>query len=81
MMAVLEDFKEIQAKMQAQLENVMSTQSMLEAENSELKMRLKSAEVKARKLDEQLKFANKNRFGDKRQETSTQEISKKQERD
>lgn len=67
MMAVLEDFKEIQTQMQAQLENVMSAQSMLEAENSELKMNLKSAEAKARKLAEQLKFSNKNRFGDKRQ--------------
>lgn len=67
MLAVLEDFKEVHAKMQAQLDEVMSTQSTLVAENSDLKTRLKSAETKARKLDEQLKFANKNRFGDKRQ--------------
>lgn len=66
---VLDDFKEIQNKMQTQLESVMSSQSKLEAENSELNKKLKSAEARSRKLEEQLKYARKNRFGDKKQNT------------
>lgn len=68
----------MQTRIQSLLDDVQSKQSELVSENSELRKKLRSSEAEVKRLNEQLKFANKNRFGDKRQkprkESSGQDV-------
>ena len=66
--AVLQDFLDKQKEYDerlSQLDNVLSKVSSLESSLKEKERKLKSAELKVADLSAKLKFAEKNRFGDK----------------
>ena len=66
--AVLQDFLDKQKEYDerlSQLDNVLSKVSSLESSLKEKDRKLKSAELKVADLSAKLKFAEKNRFGDK----------------
>lgn len=66
--AVLQDFLDKQKEYDerlSKLDNVLSKVSSLESSLKEKERKLKSAELKVADLTAKLKFAEKNRFGDK----------------
>lgn len=64
---VLEDFLKTQQQMLDKIASLESGQKALQDSLDEETRKRKAAERKAQRLDEQLKYANANRFGDKRQ--------------
>ena len=83
----VEEFQGIHNDVVASLEELKRSVSEIRAENADMKKELreeisrrKSAEARARKLDQQLKYAQKNMFGDKRQKARKDE-SKKEDSD
>lgn len=64
---VLEDFLKTQQEMQKSMAALQADQQKLLSRLDEETRKRKAAERKAQRLDEQLKYANANRFGDKRQ--------------
>ena len=64
---VLEDFLKAQQQMQEEMAVLRSCQEKLQSLLDEETRKRKSAERKAQRLDERLKHANADRFGDKRQ--------------
>lgn len=71
--AVLQDFLEKQKEYEgrlAKLDSVLSDVEELKVALKEKERKLKSAERKVADLTAKLKFADKNRFGDKRQATT-----------
>lgn len=80
MMAVLEDFKTEQKALEERFSKLESRQSSVDTELAKTKSvladerkRRQAAESEARRLKEQLKFAQKNKFGDKRQKARIKE--------
>ena len=76
---VLEDFLKTQQQMLDKIASLESGQKALQDSLDEETRKRKSAERKAQRLDEQLKYANANRFGDKRQKVRT-DFDKSEER-
>ena len=76
---VLEDFLKTQQQMLDKIASLESGQKALQDSLDEETRKRKAAERKAQRLDEQLKYANANRFGDKRQKVRT-DIDKSEER-
>ena len=64
---VLEDFLTTQQQMLDKIASLESGQKALQNSLDEETCKRKAAERKAQRLDERLKYANANRFGDKRQ--------------
>ena len=64
---VLEDFLKMQQEMREEMAALKDGQEKLQSRLDEETHKRKAAERKAQRLDEQLKYANANRFGDKRQ--------------
>ena len=64
---VLEDFLKMQQEMREEMAALKDGQEKLQSRLDEETRKRKAAERKAQRLDEQLKYANANRFGDKRQ--------------
>lgn len=64
---VLEDFLKTQQEMQKSMAALQADQEKLLSRLDEETRKRKAAERKAQRLDERLKYANANRFGDKRQ--------------
>ena len=64
---VLEDFMKTQQQMLDKIASLESGQKALQNSLDEETRKRKAAERKAQRLDERLKYANSNRFGDKRQ--------------
>ena len=64
---VLEDFLKAQQQMLEKIASLESGQKALQNSLDEETRKRKAAERKAQRLDERLKYANSNRFGDKRQ--------------
>ena len=82
--AVLQDFLDKQKEYDerlSKLNEVLSKVSFLEKSLKEKERKLKSAERKVADLTVKLKFADKNRFGDKRQKEKTWESTKAEESD
>ena len=82
--AVLQDFLDKQKEYDerlSKLDDVLSKVSSLESSLKEKERKLKSAERKVADLTAKLKFADKNRFGDKRQKVKTGESTKAEESD
>ena len=67
MVLVLEDFLKNQQEMQNSMAALQADQERLLSRLDEETRKRKAAERKAQRLDERLKYANANRFGDKRQ--------------
>ena len=67
---VLEDFLKAQQQMQEEMAVLRSCQEKLQSLLDEETRKRKSAERKAQRLDERLKHANADRFGDKRQKVT-----------
>ena len=67
MVLVLEDFLKNQQEMQKSMAALQADQERLLSRLDEETRKRKAAERKAQRLDERLKYANANRFGDKRQ--------------
>ena len=67
MKLVLEDFMDKMKGLEEQMASMQSKQSDLENRLSEERKLRKSAERKAKSLQEKLDFANQERFGDRRQ--------------
>lgn len=67
MQLVLEDFLKAQQQMQEEMASLRSGQEKLQSQLDEETRKRKAAERKAQRLDECLKYANANLFGDKRQ--------------
>ena len=63
----VEEFQGIHDKVLEQLAGLKNDIAGIKTELHEERRKRKSAEAKARKLDQQLKYAQKNKFGDKRQ--------------
>lgn len=63
----VEEFQGIHNDVVASLEELKKNVSEIKAELHEERRKRKNAEARARKLDQQLKYAKKNTFGDKRQ--------------
>ena len=76
---VLEDFLKTQQQMLDKIASLESGQKALQDSLDEETRKRKAAERKAQRLDEQLKYANANRFGDKRQKVRT-DFDKSEER-
>lgn len=76
---VLEDFLKTQQQMLDKIASLESEQKALQDSLDEETRKRKAAERKAQRLDEQLKYANANRFGDKRQKVRT-DFDKSEER-
>lgn len=72
----VEKFQGIHNDIVASLEELKKNVSEIKAELHEERRRRKSAEAKARKLDQQLKYAQKNKFGNKRQNARNESDSK-----
>ena len=72
----VEKFQGIHNDIVASLEDLKKNVSEIKAELHEERRRRKSAEAKARKLDQQLKYAQKNKFGNKRQNARKESDSK-----
>ena len=84
MKLVLQDFLDKQKDYDerlAKLDEVLSKVSSLESSLKEKDRKLKSAERKVADLSAKLKFADKNRFGDKRQKVKKAEPAKAEESD
>lgn len=64
---VLEDFLKAQQQMLEKIASLESGQKALQNSLDEETRKRKAAERKVQRLDERLKYANSNRFGDKRQ--------------
>lgn len=64
---VLEDFLKTQQEMRESMSALQANQEKLQSRLDEEIRKRKVAERKAQRLDERLKYANANRFGDKRQ--------------
>lgn len=67
MQLVLEDFMAGQKELEAQMASLMSEQSAIKVALMEERKKRKSAECKAKSLQEKLDYANRERFGDRRQ--------------
>ena len=67
MKMAVEEFQSIHDGVAESLANLQKEMSELRSELSSERSKRKAAETRARKLDQQLKYAQKNRFGDKRQ--------------
>ena len=76
---VLEDFLKTQQQMLDKIASLESGQKALQDSLDEETRKRKAAERKAQRLNEQLKYANANRFGDKRQKVRT-DFDKSEER-
>lgn len=63
----VEEFQSVHDGVAASLANLQQEMAEIKGELSSERSRRKAAEARARKLDQQLKYARKNRFGDKRQ--------------
>ncbi|MCI7017618.1 MAG: transposase [Prevotella sp.] len=63
----VEEFQSTFDSVSASLESLKKEMEEIKAELSEERSKRKKAEAKSRKLDQQLKYAQKNKFGDKRQ--------------
>lgn len=63
----VEEFQGIHNDVVASLEELKKNVLEIKAELHEERRKRKNAEARARKLDQQLKYAKKNTFGDKRQ--------------
>ena len=63
----VEEFQSTFDSVSASLESLKKEMKEIKAELREERSKRKKDEVKARKLDQQLKYAQKNKFGDKRQ--------------
>ena len=80
MKLVLEDFMAEMKELKTQMSSMQSRQSDLENQLSEERKLRKSAERKARSLQEKLDFANQNRFGDRRQRINSKAQQKSSDR-
>ena len=67
MRMAVEEFQSIHDRVSESLANLQKEMAEIKRELSSERSKRKAAESRARKLDQQLKFAQKNRFGDKRQ--------------
>ena len=63
----VEEFQSTFDSVSASLESIKKEMEDIKTELREERSKRKRAETKARKLDQQLKYAQKNKFGDKRQ--------------
>jgi len=72
---VLEDFMKTQQQMLDKIASLESGQKALQNSLDEETRKRKAAELKAQRLDERLKYANSNRFGDKRQKVKTDSVN------
>ena len=63
----VEEFQGLHNNVVASLEELKQSVAALRSEVQEERNKRKAAEARVRKLDQQLKYAQKNRFGDKRQ--------------
>ena len=63
----VEEFQSVHDGVAASLANLQQEMAEIKSELSSERSKRKAAEARARKLDQQLKYAQKNRFGDKRQ--------------
>ena len=63
----VEEFQSTFDSVSASLESLKKEMEAVKSELREERSKRKKAEAKARKLDQQLKYAQKNKFGDKRQ--------------
>ena len=63
----VEEFQGIHGKVLEQLAGLKNDIAGIKTELHDERRKRKSAEARARKLDQQLKYAQKNKFGDKRQ--------------
>ena len=61
----VEEFQSVHDGVAASLANLQQKMAEIKSELSSERSRRKAAEARARKLDQQLKYARKNRFGDK----------------
>ena len=66
MRMAMEEFQSIHDRVSESLANLQKEMAEIKRELSSERSKRKAAEFRARKLDQQLKFAQKNRFGDKR---------------
>ena len=80
MKLVLEDFMAQMKELKNQMASMQSKQSDLENQLSEERKLRKSAERKARSLQEKLDFANQDRFGDRRQRINSKAKQKSSDR-
>ena len=78
MRLAVEEFQSIHDGVAESLARLQKEMAEIRSELSSERNKRKAAEARARKLDQQLKFAQKNRFGDKRQKARKDE---KKERD
>lgn len=67
MRMAVEEFQSIHDRVSESLANLQKEMAEIKRELSSERSKRKAAESRARKLDQQLKFAQKNRFGDKSQ--------------
>ena len=77
---VLEDFMAQMKELKEQMASMQSKQFDLENQLSEERKLRKSAEGKARSLQEKLDFANQERFGDRRQRINSKAQQKSSDR-
>ena len=80
MKLVLEDFMAEMKELKAQMSSMQSRHADLENQLSEERKLRKSAERKARSLQEKLDFANQDRFGDRRQRINSKAQQKSSDR-
>ena len=73
MKLAVEEFQSIHDGVAESLARLQKEMSEIRSELSSERSKRKAAEARARKLDQQLKFAQKNRFGDKRQKARKDE--------
>lgn len=82
----VEEFQGIHTNVLEQLAELQKSIAEVKTELHEERRRRKSAEAKARKLDQQLKYAQKNKFGNKRQNArkdsdSKEDVDREDEKD
>ena len=73
MRQAVEEFQSIHDGVAESLARLQKEMSEIRSELSSERNKRKAAEARARKLDQQLRFAQKNRFGDKRQKARMDE--------
>ena len=73
MKLAVEEFQSIHDGVAESLATLQKEMAEIRSELSSERNKRKAAEARARKLDQQLKFAQKNRFGDKRQKARKDE--------
>ena len=66
MKLAVEEFQSIHDRVSESLANLQREMAEIKGELSSERSKRKTAEAKARKLEQQLKYAKKNRFGDKK---------------